>query len=362
MPDALHVEQIATLEYPDNQALALAYANVLLNACSNNGLLSTKAQYQDWWIENGATDEVSEEFQWWYKNLFEYVSEKGSTPLVTRTAYRDWLIQKGQSLRTWWFPADVTDSFLPVSKDTLFPDIMNQSLSQLSLAERAKGGLLTSEPELWLNEILELEFPSLTTYEDRQRPERINWKKSVEVAIQYGMLSGCHLKTTVQSETHHYLDNRRAYFNSPREKAIHIVGCSDWRIPREPYRTWRATQLHPPVGSIIHLWLGATLVPPTSKPIEMKLSNSEFNKDKRQISLAEVEDTALARLREQLGREPDFEEFWLHIIKHDDTGTIADYTDDLLMWTGKDGRQCQTKKTTLRNRLTAAKKRNPFKP
>ena len=94
----------------------------------------------------------------------------------------------------------------------------------------------------------------------------------------------------------------------------------------------------------------------------MKLSNSEFNKDKRQISLAEVEDTALARLREQLGREPDFEEFWLHIIKHDDTGTIADYTDDLLMWTGKDGRQCQTKKTTLRNRLTAAKKRNPFKP
>ena len=161
LPDALHVEQIATLEYPDNQALALAYANVLLNACSNNGLLSTKAQYQDWWIENGATDEVSEEFQWWYKNLFEYVSEKGSTPLVTRTAYRDWLIQKGQSLRTWWFPADVTDSFLPVSKDTLFPDIMNQSLSQLSLAERAKGGLLTSEPELWLNEILELEFPKM---------------------------------------------------------------------------------------------------------------------------------------------------------------------------------------------------------
>jgi hypothetical protein len=104
LPDALHVEQIATLEYPDNQALALAYANVLLNACSNNGLPSTKAQYQDWWIEDGATDEVSEEFQWWYKNLFEYVSEKGSTPLVTRTAYRDWLVQQGRPLPAWWFP------------------------------------------------------------------------------------------------------------------------------------------------------------------------------------------------------------------------------------------------------------------
>lgn len=81
----------------------------------------------------------------------------------------------------------------------------------------------------------------------------------------------------------------------------------------------------------------------------------------RQIVLAEAEDAALAMLRKKLKREPNFEEFWLYITEHDDTGTISDYTDDRLMWTGKDGRNCETAKSTMRNRLTTAKSRNPFK-
>ncbi len=81
---------------------------------------------------------------------------------------------------------------------------------------------------------------------------------------------------------------------------------------------------------------------------------------KRQIALAEAEDAALAMLRKRLAREPDFEEFWSHITEQDDTGTIADCGNDRLMWTGKDGRNCETTKSTMRNRLTAAKKRNPF--
>lgn len=81
---------------------------------------------------------------------------------------------------------------------------------------------------------------------------------------------------------------------------------------------------------------------------------------KRQIALVEAEDAALAMLRKRLKREPDFEEFWNHITEQDDTGTIADSGNDRLMWTGKDGRNCETTKSTMRNRLTAAKKRNPF--
>lgn len=80
----------------------------------------------------------------------------------------------------------------------------------------------------------------------------------------------------------------------------------------------------------------------------------------RQIALVEAEDAALATLRKELKREPDFEEFWLYIAERDDTGTISDYTNDRLIWTGKDGRNCETAKSTMRNRLTAAKKRNPF--
>ena len=82
---------------------------------------------------------------------------------------------------------------------------------------------------------------------------------------------------------------------------------------------------------------------------------------KRQIALVEAEEAALATLRKRLEREPDFEEFWLYLTERDNTGAISDYTDDRLMWTGKDGRNCETAKSTMRNRMTAAKKRNPFK-
>ena len=138
--------------------------------------------------------------------------------------------------------------------------------ARLPLAERARRGLLASEPELWLWEIMELEFPAATSWQDRKRPDYVGWKKSVEAAIQYGLLGdGPHLERLHESETHHYPDTHwTAGFHS-RPKTIHVVGCSDWRIPREPYRTWRATQPNPPAGSIIHLWLG-TIPKPANQP------------------------------------------------------------------------------------------------
>ena len=135
---------------------------------------------------------------------------------------------------------------------------------RLPLAERARRGLLAGESELWLGEIMQLEFPAFTSYEDRQRPDYSGWGKSVEAAIQYGLLGDSPRRVeTVKSETHRFLDTRRAYLSGPRERTIHVVGCSDRRVPREPYRTCRATQPNAPTGSLIHLWLSP---PPKSEP------------------------------------------------------------------------------------------------
>ena len=116
------------------------------------------------------------------------------------------------------------------------------------------------------------------------------------------------------------------------------------------------------------LWLDASSEL-EAKPIKpTSVSQGESDKSEqgavatRQIALVEAENAALAALRKELNRKPSFEEFWDYIIERDDTGTIADHTDDRLMWTGKDGRDCETAKSTMRNRFAEAKKRNPFNP
>jgi len=80
------------------------------------------------------------------------------------------------------------------------------------------------------------------------------------------------------------------------------------------------------------------------------------------IALVEAEDAALVALRKTLKREPDFEEFWDYLTTQDKTGTVADSNDVSLQWIGKSEQSCNTAKRTIRNRLTAAKKRNPFTP
>lgn len=123
LPDALHVEQIATLEYPDNRYLALAYAKGLLKACDNRELASLGEQeYQDWWLENGATGEVSEEFQWWYKALFNE-TDGCPTPLIINSAFRDWLLQKGQPLPSWWFPLALTNPSISTTPKPVAPTL-----------------------------------------------------------------------------------------------------------------------------------------------------------------------------------------------------------------------------------------------
>lgn len=95
LPDALHVEQIATLEYPDNQTMRVAYARHLQAECDAGKLPWFSSQYSDVWIED------PEGLTWWYKRL-ELC--EGPTPTIRRADYRDWLIRQGKSLPAWWFP------------------------------------------------------------------------------------------------------------------------------------------------------------------------------------------------------------------------------------------------------------------
>lgn len=103
----------------------------------------------------------------------------------------------------------------------------------------------------------------------------------------------------------------------------------------------------------------ATPAIPESIPPETSLSDLP---KRGGIALVEAENAALAALRKALKREPDFVEFWDYLTTRDETGTVADFTDCRLDWVGHSGKSCSTAKSTFRNRLTAAKKRNPFTP
>jgi predicted membrane chloride channel (bestrophin family) len=137
-------------------------------------------------------------------------------------------------------------------------------------------------------------------------------------------------------------------------------------VDRESYSAWRAQcplELLSPLSQVAK-WLGdlPTIKTSLPEPVAPVAPTALPEKNSREIALVEAENAALFALRKILRREPDFEEFWDYLTTQDSTGTVADNTDDRLMWVGKDGRNCETAKATLRNRLTATKKRNPFTP
>lgn len=202
---------------------------------------------------------------------------------------------------------------------------------ELPIEIRARSGDLVGK-ELTIIEVAKLQFPNDLAGELAWRlrlidefPESIRWRKYTGVRLSIG-------------------GGNKQYY----------------RVPPDLYAAFlRETQT--PATELIALWLGWT-PPHTVEP----LPQGEPDRPEsgaaatRKIALVEAEDVALATLRKKLKREPDFEEFWRYITERDDTGTISDYTDDRLIWTGKDGRNCKTAKSTMRNRLTAARKRAPF--
>lgn len=111
--------------------------------------------------------------------------------------------------------------------------------ARLSLAERAKRGLLADELELELEDILELEYPRADFRIKK------SWGRAVVNAIEFGMLPA------------------RRFNPLPYEPgdAVIFFGASTWVIARDSYRTWRATESNAPAGSFIHLWLGTAPAP-----------------------------------------------------------------------------------------------------
>ena len=215
----------------------------------------------------------------------------------------------------------------------------------LSLAERARLGLLLLEPALRLDDIAELECP-----ERRYGPKAEAWIKRLEAACKWGDL---------QLEPGEIYDP-----------------FGGWPyISRENYRTWRATQHNLPADSQITKWLGATPAVEALPPVEPSLpelpvlavlpetvATGGAAKKTREIALVDAENSALLTLRKELKREPDLDEFWDYLTTRDATGTVADSTNERLDWIGRSGKSCSTKKATVRNRLTTAKNRNPFTP
>ena len=247
---------------------------------------------------------------------------------------------------------------------------------KLPLAERARRGLLASEPELSVTEISELEHPT-------DSAARKGFHAALCVECDFGSLT---------AEKKLYLDYR-AFFgietsgptvyslalevfrNSPRRSSAPTDWSTPpvWVVSRESYRAWRAQCPATLLSALskIGKWLGATPVPESLPveslpepipPVESLPVESLPESPKGSIALVEAENSALVALRKALKREPDFEEFWDYLTTKDETGTVADCTADRLDWIGKSDKACSTSKRTIRNRLTAAKKRNPFTP
>ena len=227
--------------------------------------------------------------------------------------------------------------------------------ARLSLAERAKQGLLLSEPGLSLDDIVNLEHPGNLAGRKTLRP-------AIRAAIDYSDLATRTVcrpwQRTVWKSVGGWLDGNP---NWDEKRLVNESGATKTvLIDRETYRAWRnacPVELLSPLSQI-HKWLGATPPAESIPPVETSLPESL----ERAIALVEAENAALVALRKALKREPDFEEFWDYLTTQDETGTVADCTDNRLDWIGHAGKSCSTAKSTIRNRLTAAKKRNPFTP
>ena len=226
---------------------------------------------------------------------------------------------------------------------------------KLPLAERARQGLLLSEPALPLVDVLALEHPF-------DRAARKALGAALRAAVNFGDLPVSREQRTarIRRKESTWLSGDWTLGNGDPPTRIWTETQSTVveYVTREAYRTWRAQCPKRLLSDLskIDKWLGAMPTPVESLPESLPESS------KRGIALVEAENAALVALRKALKREPDFEEFWDYLTTKDETGTVADCTADRLDWIGKSEKACSTSKRTIRNRLTAAKKRNPFTP
>ena len=251
----------------------------------------------------------------------------------------------------------------------------------LSLVERAKQGLLLSEHYLAYSDVLFLEC-------DAESEKSKAFNRVLSNAIQFGDVKtrkDVKKFSFVRTIPDHDVWMLGCVGDRPTKRVIENRPVTTVLIEREAYRAWRAQCPKSLLSefSQIEKWLGATpaveTIPPaepippteptatTARPAEPSrpetiAKGGAAEKSRKTIALVEMENAALVALRKELEREPDFDEFWDYLTTRDDTGTVADCTNDRLDWIGRSEKSCSTAKATIRNRLTQAKRRNPFKP
>ncbi len=225
----------------------------------------------------------------------------------------------------------------------------------LPLAERARLGMLADEPELSLPEVLALEHPA-------DSAARKALSAAIRAALQYGDLAYRQERHERQRKAARWIISYR----DPPEKVVTDVSYSQW-IAKDAYTAWRAQcpkhLLSEPPLSKIEKWLGATPETLPALPATLPETSLPESVADNGIALVVAENAALKALRKELKHEPTAHQ-WLKYWKEgkDTEGTIQEVTENFVAWVGKDMNIHRTALTTMRNRFTEARKRNPFTP
>ena len=203
---------------------------------------------------------------------------------------------------------------------------------KLPLAERARRGLLAHEPDLALDEVLQLEHPG-------DPAARKALSKAIRAVIPYGdpvsrVVSQPWQKTVLKAEGG-WLDGNP---NWDRQRPVTISGeTKTVLINRETYRDWRnacPAELLSPLTQI-QKWLGDLARPVTPEPVETSLPEQRQRPD----ALNHAIRAALAVLSPSGGALPRPHELFDHLAKNDSTRTITGVSNDgkALLWMGDNG-------------------------
>ena len=211
--------------------------------------------------------------------------------------------------------------------------------ARLSLTERAKQGVLLSEPDLALDEVLQLEHPG-------DRAARNALSRAIRAAIQYGDLTA----TTRQWQRPGLLVNRDWLRLPPLQHKP--TQCSEHLLEREAYRQWRAqcptNLLLPPPLSKIKKWLGDLARPESIPPVGTSLPERR----QRQDALNHAIRAAIAVLSPSGDPLPQPRALFDYLRTADQTKTVIDSSKEQLTWySAETGRKQTATIANLKRRL-----------
>ena len=211
---------------------------------------------------------------------------------------------------------------------------------KLPLQERAKQGLLLSEPDLALHEVLQLEHPT-------NPAARNALSRAIRAALKFG-----DLPATIRQWQRPGLTVNRDWLRLP-PLPQGPVNCSETRLEREAYQAWRNTCPARLLSDLSHIgaWLGATpepARPATPEPVETSLPE----KRQRIDALSNAIRAALAVLSPS-GALPRPHELFEHLAHNDATKTITGVAkgNRALLWIDDNGNEQSLTFRALTERL-----------